>query len=327
MRRKKLLVVELWGLGDLALATTFLRAASTCFDVTLLAKPFAEDLRARLWPDVRIAPFTAPWTVFRGKYDLRTWPWRELWAVRSQLVAAHFDVGVSARWDPRDAAVLAAVGCRQRIGFQRRGSGLLLTTVPPHPNTWLHRHAEWQRIARTLGFELPAATNIAITRPAKSDAVLVHVGSSHQVRVWDLKKYCSVISGLRSQGRKVIVACDDSQAAELEQLGEHPVVTRSVSSLLELIDRSGAFVGNDSGPGHLAAACGVPTFTVFGNNVPELFLPAHPDAQYVDGKPCAFKPCWDQCRFDEPVCITRLSERDVWPRVSAFVAQRLGDAA
>jgi hypothetical protein len=38
--KSKLLIIELWGLGDLVIATPFLRAAAEQFDVTLLAKPY-----------------------------------------------------------------------------------------------------------------------------------------------------------------------------------------------------------------------------------------------------------------------------------------------
>ena len=51
-------MVELWGLGDLVIATPFLQAASRKYDVTLLAKPYAKDLQARFWPDVRVMPCT-----------------------------------------------------------------------------------------------------------------------------------------------------------------------------------------------------------------------------------------------------------------------------
>ena len=67
--KPKLLIVELWGLGDLAIATPFLRAAAEKFDVTLLAKPFARDLQSRLWPEVQVETFTAPWTAFKHKYQ------------------------------------------------------------------------------------------------------------------------------------------------------------------------------------------------------------------------------------------------------------------
>ena len=68
--KPKLLVIELWGVGDLAIATPFLRAASEQYDVTLLARPYARDLQVRLWPAVRVVPFTAPWTAFQHKYRL-----------------------------------------------------------------------------------------------------------------------------------------------------------------------------------------------------------------------------------------------------------------
>ena len=75
--KPKLLVIELWGVGDLAIATPFLRQANEQFDVTLLAKPFARDMQARFWPALEVVPFNAPWTAFNRKYDLLSWPWRK----------------------------------------------------------------------------------------------------------------------------------------------------------------------------------------------------------------------------------------------------------
>ena len=76
--KPRLLVIELWGLGDLVIASSFLQAASKEFDVTLMAKPYAQDLQARFWPEVRVYPFVAPWTAFRHKYRLLSWPWRKM---------------------------------------------------------------------------------------------------------------------------------------------------------------------------------------------------------------------------------------------------------
>ena len=108
--KPKLLIVELWGLGDLAIATPFLRTASEQFDVTLLAKPYALDLQRRLWPGVRVITFVAPWTAFKNKYRFWQWPWLEIFRLWRQLAAEHFDFGLSARWDPRDHLLLTLVG-------------------------------------------------------------------------------------------------------------------------------------------------------------------------------------------------------------------------
>src|SRR2546423_15568072 len=110
--RPKLLVLELWGLGDLSLAAPFLQAAVEKFEVTLLAKPVASELQSSLWPGVKVIPFIFPWTAFRNKYQLWKWPWRQLWNLRKELRAQHYDFGISARWDPRDHLLLMLVGCK-----------------------------------------------------------------------------------------------------------------------------------------------------------------------------------------------------------------------
>jgi ADP-heptose:LPS heptosyltransferase len=98
---------------------------------------------------------------------------------------------------------------------------------------------------------------------------------------------------------------------------------RTVADLLALADRAGAFIGNDSGPGHLAAFCGVPTFTLFGPQLPEWFAPLHPASQWLEGKPCPYKPCSDYCRFPIPRCMANSSEEEVWTLVKAFLARTL----
>jgi hypothetical protein len=127
--------IELWGVGDLAMATPFLQAASRGFNVTLLAKSFAEELRNYYWPEVRVLLCQAPWTAFRGKYRLYCWPWREMWRLVRNLRLETFDFGVSARQDPRDHLLLRLVDSKQRLGFPRSGSQYLLTQplMPPAP--------------------------------------------------------------------------------------------------------------------------------------------------------------------------------------------------
>ena len=116
--KPKLLIVELWGMGDLVIATPFLQAAREKYDISLLAKPFALDLQPRLWPGIKIFPFTAPWTAFeyKYKYNLTRWPTGEMLRLRRDLAAECFDYGLSGRWDPRDHFLLQMVGARQRLG-------------------------------------------------------------------------------------------------------------------------------------------------------------------------------------------------------------------
>lgn len=63
--KPRLLIIELWGLGDLVIATPFLQAARERYQVTLLAKPYAVQLGARFWPEVEVIPFVARGRRFR----------------------------------------------------------------------------------------------------------------------------------------------------------------------------------------------------------------------------------------------------------------------
>lgn len=322
--KPKLLVVELWGLGDLVIATPFLKAASERYDVTLLAKPYAQDLQKRFWDSVRVIPFVAPWTAFKHKYRLLAWPWATILRLRSSLAREKFEVGLSARWDPRDHLLLLIVRARERLGYPRLGSQGLLTRPLARPVPEAHRYENWRVLARTLGFELPVREKLALQVVRPNGEVLVHTGAGQPVRVWPLSRYRTLVQRLRSRHYRVQVACDPDQQKWWLGAGEESVATpRTVTELLELVDRAGAFIGNDSGPGHLAAFSGVPTFTLFGPQLPEWFAPLHPRSECSDGKACPFKPCSDYCRFPRPLCMINSSEEEVCARVESFLDRTL----
>ena len=322
---RSLLVVELWGMGDLVIATPFLQAASEKYSVTLLAKPYAEDLRRRFWPRVRVRPFIAPWTAFQHKYRLWRWPWRGMIRLR-ELGREHLDLGLSARWDPRDHLLLALLRARRRLGFPRMMSQWFLSESLTRPEPTAHRYENWRVLGQALGLELPPREKLPVPpRPAQRQ-VLVHTGAGQAVRVWPLERYRGLVGRLRGQGREVRVGCDPDQCDWWLEAGEKEVMTpRTVSELLALIEQAGVFIGNDSGPCHLAAFSGVPTFTIFGPQVPDWFAPMHPAAEWLEGKPCPYKPCSDYCRFSVPYCMVNQEEDDVWPRVDVFVRRILRD--
>jgi heptosyltransferase-2 len=327
--KPKLLIVELWGLGDLVIATPFIRAAAEKFEVTVLAKPYAQDLQRRFWPEVNVVPFSAPWTAFRftDKYRFWKWPWRQMFRLRKQF-RKQFDVGLSARWgDPRDHFLLAMFRARKRFGYPRLGSQRFLTHPLQRPAPIAHRYEYWRVLGTELGLQLPPLDKAFTPQSNLKPAVLVHSGAGQAVRVWPLPRYKALVNRLRKSDYTVQVACDADQHHWWLANDEAQVATpHNVSELLELIDRVGAFVGNDSGPGHLAALAGIPTFTLFGPQLPEWFSPMHPNAESVEGKPCPYKPCSDYCRFDVPLCLHGVMSEEIEPRVEAFLTRNLWSA-
>jgi heptosyltransferase-2 len=323
--KPKLLIVELWGLGDLVIATPFIRAAVEKYDVTVLAKPFAVEMRSRLWPQVEVVPFTAPWTAFRfgAKYGVWRWPWAAMLRLRRELRAKNFDCAVSGRWDPRDHFLLQTAGARERLGFPRWKSERFLTQSLPRPEPQAHRQEYWRAAGRALGFALPSREDIIPPVRPPAATALIHSGARLPARVWPLPNVQQLAARLRRKNIPVQIACDPDQLEWWRQQGEDAACPRNVSELLALVDRAGIFIGNCSGPGHIAAITGVPTFTIFGPSMHEWFLPLHPAAEWFEGKACPYKPCSDYCRYATPFCLWQVSVEEVWQRVEAFAGRHL----
>lgn len=322
--KAKLLVVECWGLGDLAIATPFLKAACERYDVSLLAKPYALDLQKRFWPEVRVIPFIAPWTVFHHKYQLWRWPWLTMARTMRHLEKERFDVGLSARWDPRDHFLLWLVGVRQRVGFHRAGSGMFLTKSLPRSRTPTHQYEFWRRLAEAVDLTIPAREALLPGPTKRGGGVLIHTGAGQSVRVWPLSRYQRLAAALRKAGYTVRIACDTSQRFWWIGVGETSVIVPgNVTELFNAIDGASCIIANDSGPGHLAAFSGLPTLTLFGPQLPERFAPLNPASEWIEGWDCPHRPCSDYCQFAQPRCLLELSEETVKDRAMAFVRKNL----
>ncbi|MFI5356258.1 MAG: glycosyltransferase family 9 protein [Opitutales bacterium] len=316
--RPALLVVELRGTGDLAILVPFLQAAVTRYEVTLLAVPNADGLVRRFAPEVELVPCVAPWALFSGGWDLPRWPWTRLAGVVHALRAREFKAAVSVWPVARDHLFLKLVHPGRLIGFGRPGTAWLLDRNLRREK-FTHRPEAWRRVAAELG--LPALpTSPPRLRPALPQRVVIHSGASQRLRVWPLPRFAALRQRMRDLGWIVEVLCDSWQLPLWHELGEPAArVPADMDDLIETIARAATFLGNDSGPGHIAALCGVPTFTVFGPQVPELFAPGHPRAGWVEGLPCPYKPCFDRCRFPEPFCLTGIEADAVWRRLEPWL--------
>jgi heptosyltransferase III len=117
------------------------------------------------------------------------------------------------------------------------------------------------------------ADGIADGLPAQFLAL--HPGSGSPAKNWPAERFASLARS-HGGGRWLLVRgpADDSSAAVLETV-EGAVVARDLPLrvLAALLARAGAYVGNDSGVTHLAAATGAPTIALFGATDPGLWAP------------------------------------------------------
>lgn len=128
----------------------------------------------------------------------------------------------------------------------------------------------------------------------KGGAIVVHPGSGSPRKCWALERYIELIGRLQSSGHTVRALLGEAElerwgAARIDQL-RRVCDTRTPANYLELLEElaaARAFVGNDSGPGHLAAAIGLPTLALFGPTLPDVWRPWGPRVTTVHHDPLA----------------------------------------
>ena len=325
--KPKLLICELWGLGDLVLATTLISAAAESFEVHLLAKPHARELLQPTFPHVIFHDFVAPWTVHRGKYHLWRWPWRVLLSLLWRLRGEHYSAAASVRHDPRDHLLMWLAGVQRRLGFPTKGSGKFLTdSLPPERDR--HRVESWRAIASAL--QIPGSADAAPLLDPQRYAtermdqllapplVCLHAGAAAAVRRWPEAYFEATVRNLRERFdfRLLLIPDHDGFGRSLAPLADVVLEAPALRELVDVLARADLLLCNDSGPMHIAAACGTPTIPFWGPGHFSVFRPWGDSHQPAVRDICSYRPCFDYCRFQEPYCLTSLTPEEVWPEVS-----------
>jgi ADP-heptose:LPS heptosyltransferase len=99
-----------------------------------------------------------------------------------------------------------------------------------------------------------------------------------------------------------------------ELMHERPVLLCGLIDLQQmpaLLERSSLYVGNDTGPMHIAAAVGTPTISIFSaRDFPQRWHPAGPGHTVLrHDAPCS--PCFREVCNREPACIEEIKVEDV----------------
>lgn len=322
---KNILVAELWGIGDIVLATGALRdlrRAHPSARITLLAKAHARELLAHtgLVDNFVVADF--PWTASSGKYRVSRYLKRSFADAIGTLRRENLDWALDARPDPRSAMLLFLSGARRRGGLVAPGSSLFLTDVATVDGRAIHRVKSWQAVLAAMGVSTGANPQLCVTEEEEEwaertlvdrgvqagEVVLgVHPGARMAVRKWDAAKLSGVVRQAAMElGARPLVFVDPAGAGENHDFGPNAILVRSsLRQFMALACRCRLLLCNDSGPMHIAAALGTPVVAVFGPGSVEMFAPWG-DRHRVVMRAVPCRPCFDKCRFTEPFCMTRI---------------------
>lgn len=101
--------------------------------------------------------------------------------------------------------------------------------------------------------------------------VIIHPGSSAPGKCWPEPHFRAVAATLRAKGWHAALLCGP---IEIERgLAGDSIQPPDLRALVGLLSRATLFIGNDSGPGHIAAALGTPTLSLFGPTDPRIWAP------------------------------------------------------
>jgi ADP-heptose:LPS heptosyltransferase len=266
--------------------------------------------------------------------------WLEL---RERLAPERFDLAVDLRKHPETRPALQYTGARYLAGFDFRNQF-----------TWLDVALDWggdQAFARKRNHTGDDLVNLVDAIAAASDAdrtiiaalpalispgpkpngsaeaplVCVHPTAGNDMKQWPVEYFAALIDKLIETERARIMLIggpgDEATADAILARLRYPEAVSSLVGKVALSDLpavllgASLFVGNDSGPKHIAAGLGVPTVGVHSGTVDvREWGPVGPNAVAV-AREVVCSPCYlskpEDCRRDL-VCLRQLGPEKVY---------------
>ena len=109
-------------------------------------------------------------------------------------------------------------------------------------------------------------------------AIVVSPGSGGRHKCWPIERYAEIVQEVVAIGLRAVVVlgpADEDLAESFLRAGKHVRIVRppDLVQLAALLHSAALYLGNDSGPSHIAAAVGVPSVVLFGPTDPDLWAP------------------------------------------------------
>jgi heptosyltransferase-2 len=296
---RKILVLELWHMGDVILTTPVLQSLRSMYpdaSISLLAKEHARELLEGSGLTDDIVTFDFPWTATSAKYNPSRYDRAAISELTGRLRREKFDLTLDCRMDLRSNVLTRSIAARRRVGYDFGGGGFLLTDALPAPPVDQHKVDDWMALLEPLRAsapgEIPPVPDpiLKVTEEEKAEAsallaasdisaddivVGIHPGGSHEAKRWSVDNFAEVGRLLSEQrGVKVIVFVDpDGCGSGMKTANDALFVRTSIREMMALFTQCDLLICNDSGPMHAAAALGVPVVAIFRTGNPHAYGP------------------------------------------------------
>ncbi len=295
---KNILIIKPSSLGDIVQALPALTALRKSFpraNISWLIRPeFA--------PLLENHPHLDHIILFDRKFLAKAWFYPPAFASLISLIRrlrhARFDEVIDLQGLFRTASLAWLSGCRNRFGTAtaREFAHLFYAHSIARDRHTIHVADYYLKVVRAAGaaesvaeFVLPVAPSAAesVNKLLAAEgarvggyAVLIP-GATRSYKCWPLDRFAALADRISSEFGLSIVATGCAQESRLiESLGSLanvPITNlagrTSLAQLVALLENAKIVVGNDTGPGHIAAALGTPLVMIFGRSNPIRLYP------------------------------------------------------
>lgn len=342
---RKILVVRLDSIGDVLLSEPAIAALRRRFPKARLDVAVGAAGRAVLdgHPGINsLEYYEAPW---HAAWRSEGVSWRQgvrpLLRTLSRFRRRGYDLVCELRGDYRDIAFAAFSGARARVGNGERGGGFLLTRdVRPDP-AWHHVEKAFA-IASACGAEGAPESPQLYLSPADLEMasgllppgrryVAFHLGAGFATKCLPADRFAEAAAAVRSRDAIPVIVGGPGDAtleAEFKAAYGGPLIDLvgrlTVKQTAAVLGRCDLFVGNDSGPMHLAAAAGTPVVAAFGPSDAGAYHPWGVPYRIVqmdlECRPCDFV----NCEHAENVCMTGIRPEQMAEACIEMLESRIG---
>ena len=339
----RVLILRLRSLGDALLLTPSLRAL----------KQWRPDLQLSVLLYQRFAP------ILEGNPDVEevialdsegpTAP-LELARTAAHLNERRFAACFNLHGNTLSALLTLASGAPHRLGLARHRFAFAYTQRAPDPRAFLGRERihtvevqlslfQWAglpagEIPPLQVFPQPKARG-AVARKldtcgvARGRYAVLHPVANLFTKEWPFERYAALAQWLEDeQGLVPVFIAGPGEGAKLdavERASSRPLrrlESLAIPELVALVESASLFIGNDSGPAHIAAALARPTVVLFGSSDSEAWGPwsRAGGKQRVVQNDFVCNPCrGDRCYvFERPECILSITQEQVRAAVRAL---------
>jgi heptosyltransferase III len=238
----------------------------------------ALDILKRARPDLRVAVMVEDRfrQIFEGNPDVEQILPPELGALRQfrPRLCVNFHGGSRSAW------MTALSGARDRAGFGHFRMQLVYNRHVPRAQEILgedrtvHTAEHLASAMFWLGApkgEIPRA-KLTATRGDGGHYAVIHAVAATPGKTWRADGFLAVANHLRESGLEPVFI--GARGDDLSPFGAFRTLSgASLSEIKNLLSTATLFVGNDSGPAHMAAAFGLPVVVIFGKSDPAIWGP------------------------------------------------------